>query len=386
MIVSIKWPKLRLAGAGGRQYGSLNDNIMRTAKTDRLRLLCWEGYDSPAILEPFAAPRGIDIHAEALLSDWETATRLAGGAAADWDVLNINNAYVAKYLHPRGLIRELDPHRFQPYFDDMLAGFARLYRWTRSDSGALLGICQRFGPFNLVVNTDRISRASAEDQGFELANDAANKGRFGILNYEDFNLFHVCIGAGIDPFVPLDAAAEDIFGETARRWFDAARMVGDDHHALNRALIAGDIDFYLSGGIYTASPARLAGHPQVRAVTPRTGPINGRGGIVFAEITSVLEHQGASIHGEDFLEYLLSPEVAKRIAFTPGTCNPVAQMGNESVRAAFSNEQLDAIQWDSLEEDVARCAEYDIMPNHDALLALLRAARNGVRGHDDRRS
>ena len=358
---------------------------MRTAEPDKLRLLCWEGYDSPAILEPFAARHGIDTQAETLLSDWETARRLAGGRSASWDVLNINNAYVAKYLHPRGLIRELDAQRFQRYFDDLLPEFSRLYRWTRSDAGALLGICQRFGPFNLVVNTDRISLACAEDQGFELANDAANtdtanNGRFGILYYEDFNLFHVCIGAGVNPFSPLDEAAENAFAQTARRWFAAAKMVSDDHHTLNRALIAGDIDFYVSGGIYTASPARLAGHLEVRAVTPRTGPIEGRGGIVFTEITSVLEHPSTSAHAEDFLEYLLSPDVAKRIAIMPGTCNPVAQMGNRSVRAEFTTEQLDAIQWDWLEDDIARCADYDIMPNHDTLLALLRAVANGRRG------
>lgn len=307
---------------------------------------------------------------------------MGNGEAACWDVLNINNAYVARYLHPRGLIRELDAQRFQRYVDDLLPGFSRLYRWARSDTGALRGICQRFGPFNLVVNTNRISLASAEDQGFELANDAANtdagdRRSFGILDYEDFNLFHVCIGAGLNPFARLDEAAENAFGQTARRWFDAAKMISDDHHMLNRALIAGDIDFYVSGGIYTASPARLAGHREVRAVTPRTGPIEGRGGIVFTEVTSVLEHSGTSVHAEDFLEYLLSPEVAKRIAFTHGTCNPVAQMGNRSVRESFTTEQLDAIQWDWLEEDIARCADYDIMPNHGTLLALLRAAANG---------
>ncbi len=345
---------------------------MNAAKPDTLRILCWEGYDDPAVLDPFAAERRIETHAETLLSDWDAARRLAAGDAAHWDILNINNAYVAKYLHPRGLIRELDPKRFRS--GDPLPAFGGLDRWARSATGARLGICQRFGPFNLVVNTDRIDLGSAEDQGFALADDPASEGRFGLLYYEDFNLFHMCIGAGIDPFAHLDEDAEAAFAQTARRWLDAAKLVSDDHHALNRALIAGDIDFYLSGGIFTASPARLAGHRQLRAVTPRTGPIGGRGGIVFAEITSVLEHPGTSAHAEAFLDYLLSPEAAKRIAFTPGTCNPVAQMGNEAVRASFTAEQLDAIQWDTLEEEIARCADYDIMPNHDTLLALLRTA------------
>ena len=75
-----------------------------------------------------------------------------------------------------------------------------------------------------------------------------------------------------------------------------------------------------------------------------------------------------------FLEYLVEPETAVRVAFVDDTCNPVAQMGDPAVLAAFSRSQLEAIQWDTLEEDIARCADYDIVPDLDALLALLRDA------------
>ena len=35
-----------------------------------------------------------------------------------------------------------------------------------NDGMDLLGMVQRFGPFSSVVNTDKISRSMAEDQGF----------------------------------------------------------------------------------------------------------------------------------------------------------------------------------------------------------------------------
>ena len=136
----------------------------------------------------------------------------------------------------------------------------------------------------------------------------------------------------------------------------------------------GTIDFYVSGGIYTASPARLAGHLEVRAVTPRSGPIGGRGGIVFTEITSVLESAPRTGEAEDFLEYLLEPETAFRAALAERTANPVAQMGMPEVFNRFTARDLEAIQWDGLEEDIARCADYDLMPDHAALLPLLRGA------------
>ena len=337
-----------------------------------IQLLCWEGYDSPRVLDRFERRRSTRVRARTLLSDAGTAEDLLAGRTT-CDVLNINNAWVRGSLHPDGLVRALDPPRFEPYFERMLPQFDRLYAWARDAEGALIGICQRFGPFNLVVNTNRIERESAEDQGFELANERAPR-PYGILLYEDFNLFHVCIGAGLDPFSPLGEDGKARFDATARRWFGGATVVTDDHFELNRALVDGTIDFYLSGGIYTASPARLAGHGEVRAVTPRSGPIRGRGGIVFTEITSVLETAPQSGEAEDFLEYLLEPETARRVALTERTANPVAQMGMPEVFDRFTAGELDAIQWDGLEEDIARCADYDLMPDHADLLPLLRDA------------
>ena len=337
-----------------------------------IQLLCWEGYDSPRVLGPFERRRSTRVHARTLLSDAGTAHDLLAGRT-NCDVLNINNAWIRGSLHPAGLVRALDPECFEPHFERMLPGFDRLYRWARDAEGTLIGICQRFGPFNLVVNTNRIDRASAEDQGFDLANERAPR-PYGILLYEDFNLFHICMGAGLDPFSSLGEDGKARFDATARRWFEGAVVVTDDHFELNRALVDGTVDFYLSGGIYTASSARLAGRMEVRAVTPRSGPIGGRGGIVFTEITSVLETAPRSGEAEDFLAYLLEPETARRVAFTERTANPVAQMGTPELFQRFTARELESIQWDDLEEDVARCADYDLMPDHAALLPLLRDA------------
>ena len=338
-----------------------------------IHLRCWEGYDSPRVLEPFERRLSTRVHARTLISDAGASDDLLAGRAGACDVLNINNAYVRDALHPAGLVRPLDPGRFEPHFDRMLPQFHRLYRWARGEDGALIGICQRFGPFNLVVNAKRIDRASAEDQGFDLANDAT-PWPYGILLYEDFNLFHVCIGAGLSPFSRLGADGHARFDETARRWFRNAVLVSDDHFELNRALIKGTIDFYLSGGIYTASPARLSGRLEVLAVTPRTGPIDGRGGVVFTEITSVLESALRSGEAEDFVEYLLEPETSFWVALTERTANPVAQMAMPEVFRRFTARDLEAIQWETLEEDVARCADYDLMPDHATLLSRLRGA------------
>ena len=64
----------------------------------------------------------------------------------------------------------------EPYFEKMLPDFKPPYQWAMSDDGKeLLGMCQRFGPYSFVVNTDKVSRATAEDQGWNLWNDPAKR-------------------------------------------------------------------------------------------------------------------------------------------------------------------------------------------------------------------
>lgn len=346
---------------------------------DTLRILCWEGYEADSILAPFRARHRVEATGEALLSDADAAHRVAADDRAGFDVLNINNAWVRDFLHPRGCVRPLSAALAQRSLAGLLDGFEGQYGWMTGADGTAIGICQRFGAFNLVVDTRRVAETTARDLGFDLANEAAADGPqglpFGVLTYDDFNVFHVAIGAGLDPFRPFDGGAFERFEATARAWFGAARVVTDDHHRLNAALVSGEIAFYVSGGVYTVSPARMDGHSNLRAVTPARGPIDGCGGIAFTEITALLSRDSPHPLGEAFLEYLLEPTTAVKAAFAGGTCNPVAQLGDERVRAAFTVAELDAIQFDSLADDLSRCADYQLVPDGPRLLACLRAAR-----------
>ena len=341
-----------------------------------MRLLCWEGYDRPEILGEFARSHSIQATAQTLLSDAHTAQELLASDSHSWDVLNINNAWVQDYLCDRGKIMALSENRFAPAFDKLLPEFDRLGQWARDRQGNIIGICQRFGAFNLVVNSDRIDSVAAEDQGFNLAHDP--KQRFGILSYDDFTIFHICLGANLNPFIELDDQSLQAFSAVATDWFDRAELITDDHKQLNRALLAGDIDFYISGGVYTVSEARLNGHTQLLAITPRSGSIEGLGGIVFTEITSVLQATHSPALGTAFLEFILQPEIAHRVATCPDTLNPVAQMADAAVFDRFSKQQLDAIQWDTLSADIDRCAMYQIPPNQPELLRRLQQARHAA--------
>ena len=139
-------------------------------------------------------------------------------------------------------------------------------------------MAQRFGPYSFVVNTDKVSRATAEDQGWDLWNDRRQRRqvrRPGIRRLER-----------LQPL--LHRRLRSVQGAHAtRRWrntpkprkrvFKGAKLVGDIA-TMNQSLVSGEIDFHLTGGTYS----RLAGARRRQPEHPRhhaeEGPDGGRQG------------------------------------------------------------------------------------------------------------
>ena len=91
---------------------------MPDSKED-LRVYCWEGYESPVILDPFRHRYGIDVQARTLISDVEAAHEIDRQSPSERvDILNINNAWVQKFLHPSGAIRILQDDPPDPTWKD----------------------------------------------------------------------------------------------------------------------------------------------------------------------------------------------------------------------------------------------------------------------------
>ena len=344
-------------------------------RNDQLNILCWEGYNSDAILDPFrSAHAGSTVRAESGTSDPDMINKLRAGEINVWDLININQPWARDQLYPEGLIKPLNKERFMPHFDQMLPEF-KDYPLAFADDGELIGMPQRYGPFSFVVNTEVISRAMAEDQGWNLFLDPAMQGRYGVLTYDNWNVIHMCLTAGLNPFAPVEGEDIQTFESTAEVIFGGAKLLTDDLVAMNTALINGEIDAYFTGGTYTASPARFDGATNIRAITPNSGPVDGKGGVVWIELTSAVNNPDPSALAEDFLDYVQGPEASKQVAFTEGTYNPVSQMGNPKVMALFDAEELDAIQMDSLAEEMSRSLDYEVVASYDALIDIYTQAR-----------
>ncbi|MFX0544182.1 ABC transporter substrate-binding protein [Roseovarius sp. S1116L3] len=375
----MKLSRRQFTGGAGALLGAsglMGASAAHAARDNELNILCWEGYNSDQVLGPYRDMHpDATVRAESGTSDPDMINKLRAGEVRVWDLINVNQPWAREQLFPEGLIKPMDKDRFMPYFDKMLPAFAEPYPLAFAESGELIGMPQRYGPFSFVVNTDKISRETAEDQGWNLFLDEKMKGRYGVLTYDNWNVMHMCLTAGLNPFQAIEGDDAEKFKGVAQQIFGNARLLTDDLVAMNTALINGEIDAYFTGGTYTASPARYDGQTQVRAITPNSGPVDGKGGVVWVELTSVVNNPDPSGLAQDFLEFVQTPEIAHAVAFTEGTYNPVAQMGSEDVMALFSEDELDAIQMDSLEEEMARSLDYQVITSYDALIDIYTQAR-----------
>ena len=346
------------------------------ADSEELNILCWEGYNTDDVLGPFRKINpGSKIRAESGTSDPDMINKLRAGEVKVWDLINVNQPWARNQLFPEGLIRPLDKDRFLPFFEKMSADFAKPYPLAFAGNGDLIGMPQRYGPFSFVVNSDKISKATAEDEGWNLFLDPKMKGKYGILTYDNWNIIHMCLTAGLNPFEKLDAEGLETFKKTAAVIFAGSKMLSDDLVAMNTALINGEIDAYFTGGTYTASPARLDGMTNIMGITPKTGPVDGKGGVAWIELTSLVNNPQPTALAEDFLEFVQKPEIAKAVGFAEGTYNPVSQMGDKDVFKLWSADELEAIQWETLPEEMARSLEYDVVASYDELIKIYSSAK-----------
>jgi spermidine/putrescine transport system substrate-binding protein len=366
-----------VAGAAGlAAMGPLRG--VRAARNDEMNILCWEGYNSDDVLGPFREMHpDATIRAESGTSDPDMINKLRAGEVNVWDLINVNQPWAREQLYPENLIRPLDKERFMPYFEQMLPSFAEPYPLAFAENGDLIGMPQRYGPFSFVVNTDKISRETAENEGWNLFLDESMQDRYGVLTYDNWNIMHMCLTAGLNPFEPVAGGDLDKFRQTAEAIFGGAKLLSDDLVAMNLALINGEIDAYFTGGTYTASPARYDGLTNIRGITPASGPVDGKGGVVWIELTSAVNNPNPSSLADDFLEFVQQPEICEAVAFSEGTYNPVAQMGNSEVMDRFDGEQLSAIQWETLSEEMERSVEYRVVASYSELSKIYSAVKRG---------
>jgi len=371
----------KFAGAAAAGL-ALPSNAFAAGERDlELNILCWEGYNSDNVLNPFRKlHKGIELKAESGTDDPSMINKLRAGEIKVWDLINLNQCWARQQMWGEKLIKALDKERFMPYLEKMMPMFYNkemgINPFALSPDGKeLIGMMQRFGPMNFVVNTKKISKKLAEDEGLPMFLDPKMKGKFGLLAWDNWNVLHMCVASGFTPYKVHTPEEIEAFKKTAQTLFTNAKMIGADPAQLNQALINGEIDAIFSGGVYTCSVARAEGYNEVLHISPLKGPMNGKGSIQWFEVTSVVNNPNVSPLAEKFLEYVQKPEICHTVAMAEASHNPVTQMSQPDVFAKFSREELNCFQYDTLEEEMNRSADYETIPDNDVLTAIYNEAK-----------
>ena len=365
-----------VAGLGmtGTTYGA--------NRSKELNILCWEGYNSDNVLNPFRKMhKGLSLKAESGTDDPSMINKLRAGELKVWDLINLNQCWAREQMWGEGLIKPLNREKFDPYIKKMMPAFYTeqdgINPFALSPDGKeLIGMIQRFGPMNFVVNSDKISVKLAEDEGLPMFLDPKMKGKFGILAWDNWNVMHMCLAADIDPYKEHSKDEVEKFRETAQTLFKNAAMISGDPAQLNQALVNGEIDAIFSAGIYTCSVARADGYDEVVHISPKSGPMKGgKGSIMWFELTSLVNNPNLSPLAEDFLEYVQKPEICHTVAMSDASFNPVAQMSQKQVFERFDKDELSSFQWDTLPEAMKRSADYQTIPDNDLLTEIYNEAK-----------
>src|SRR5262245_13892120 len=107
----------------------------QAAREKEMNILCWEGYNSAQVLDPFRSAQAATVKAESLTNDPTMINRLRAGEINVWDLINVNNPWARKVMYPEKLIKPLDRATMESYFEKMLPMFKPPYHWAMSDDG-----------------------------------------------------------------------------------------------------------------------------------------------------------------------------------------------------------------------------------------------------------
>lgn len=327
-----------------------------------MNIFCWEGYNQKKFLKDFPHK----INSSNFISDFQIANQI-NKKEVKCDIININNAFIRDFLWKKKVIKALDYKKYHNHSSYFLKDFKYLSKWTLShDKRKVIGLGQRFGNLNFVINSNIVKKNTAELEGYNLVQE--NRNKFGILLFEDFNIMQMALSTGINPFKALNEKKISKFKSNCQMWFENASVISSDYIILNKLLSNKKISFYLTGGTYTCSVARREGHNNIVSVIPKNKVNNLKQGLIFTEITSVLNKKDTN--AEKYLDYILSDNKSYEIAMSKYTCNPVLQMGNPKVFNLFTKKDLKVIQYDSLADSKYYSHEYQIVPNYKKLLSI----------------
>ena len=347
-----------LAAAGAGFFGTLRG----ASAAESLNYMCWEGYNSPSILDPFQKAKDATIAIDLITDSAGGFAKLAAGASRDFDLVSSDSPWIQR-MGPAGFCRFIDDADFTEQYADFYPQFRAPFEPLQFE-GKATGLPTRWGWVGPTVNTkfDKLESWSSYAPVF----DSAYKDKICLLDWGDWPIMPLVLYAGINPYEELDEAALGEVRKVLRAAFKNTRAIVGDLAVAQKGLLDGSFRALIGGGTYCTSSLRLKGHDYIHSIVPE--PKDGlKQGIIWMEATGLIDNGTNSEVAADFLKYIVSPEVAKQLAITEATSNLVP---NQKAEALFSEEEKKALQMDYMWTAWENSQFHTVAPNIDDMLAI----------------
>lgn len=355
-----------LKGMGGMGIAAAGAGFLGASRgasaAEDLNYMCWEGYNSPSILDPFQKENDVRIAVDLITDSAGGFAKLAAGASRDFDLVSSDSPWIQR-MGPAGFCRYIDDNDFAEQYDEFYPQFRAPFEPLQFE-GKATGLPTRWGWVGPTVNTkfDKLETWSSYAPVF----DSAYKDKICLLDWGDWPIMPLALYAGVNPYKQLDEAELGEIRKVLRAAFKNTRAIVGDLAIAQKGLLDGSFRALIGGGTYCTSSLRLKGHDYIQSIVPE--PKDGlKQGIIWMEATGLIDNGKNSQVAADFLKYIVSPEVAKELAITEATCNLVP---NAKAEDLFSDEEKKALQMDYMWTAWDNSQFHTVAPNIDEMLAI----------------
>lgn len=355
-----------LAACGSGQEGEtgLSEAAEGQAATgggsETLNMMCWDGYDAPAVWQPFAQERGVDFNFDLVVDSPGAFAKLQGGGHRNFDLIAVDSPWIRR-LGPAGLAEMLDPEEWQATTSDFFEPFQLPFS-PLAHEGQQTGLPTRFGLVGLPLNSEHTSED--EFRSYDALFADANRGKIGVMDWGDWPIVPLALHAGIDPYQEMDESAVEEMRDVFRALFRQTRAFFTDNTVAQEALLDGSVKTLLGAGTYVTSGPRMEGLDNIYTVVPQ--PQNGMNqGIVWIEGMAIVSNPSNPELAADALRHYVSPQAAYELTMNPITANP-----SPNSQVEYTDEERETLQLDYMFEVWDDCVIHDFVPTLDRLLTV----------------
>lgn len=334
----------------------------RAEAATSMKFMCWEGYDSPAIIKPFEKANDVSVSIDLITDSPGGFAKLAAGGWRDFDVVATDSPWVQR-MGPAGIAEFLDDSEFADVYEDFYPQFRAPFAPLEFE-GKTTGLPTRWGWVGPTVNTkfDKLETWRSYAPCF----DPAYRDKICVLDWGDWPIMPMALYAGIDPYKELDDKELNEIRLVLRALFKNTRAVVGDLSVAQKGLMDGSFRTLIGGGTYCTSALRKDGRKDIMSIVPE--PKDGLNqGIIWMEAGGVVKDPVDGAKAKALLRTLTSPEVAVELAWTEATCNLVPSQKAEKL---FTDEQKDVLQMDYMWEAWDKSHFHNVAPNMDQMLEI----------------